>query len=282
MKPIILYTNIFTIKDIDVKNNKYIDMYILWLHNIIKYAQLQHNDTVVTYIDQITFDFIKTYQSFNMLPNLINNFKIYVYPQPNNIKEGMLHRYNVQPILDSTMNLSDQNPYYMYLDVDVFIIKNLRNILEKLPDVPQSIFVRPEGPLLNTNYLGHILTDEQKEQLKIQNMEQFPGFSSGIFAWTNCKNINEFLFTIIQKAMIDNNTYYTIDQPFFNSAIIDNILNTRSFRFCQFDNKYIAHNVIGLHKNTDIVLINLCGEPGDNKLHWDKIMMQTIKQSLEN
>ena len=57
--PIVIYTNLFTIKGRDIKINKYIDMYYIWLFNIIKYANLKSNDCCITFVDNDTFEHIK-------------------------------------------------------------------------------------------------------------------------------------------------------------------------------------------------------------------------------
>ncbi len=283
MKPIVLYTNIFTLTNTDISQNRYIDMYYFWLHNIIQYAKLQPTDICITMIDNVTFEYMKKQNQLNILLPKIN-MHFCIYPQPTTIKEGMLQRYLIQNIINISKPIQNDNPYYIYLDVDVFIIKNIRNLFKQYHENIQSaFFIKAEAHILGPDYLGDIMSDsnDELERLKSNNIDKLAGFSSGIFAWTNCPYIHDFFNRLIQKSIHDNKKYYTVDQPFFNYTIVKHLLDyPHMFTFINFDNNLISHNHCGLHSNRDFVLVNLCGEPGQHEIHWNKIISQILLQNI--
>jgi hypothetical protein len=57
--------------------------------------------------------------------------------------------------------------------------------------------------------------------------------------------------------------YYTIDQPFYNRAVY---MMPRDSRLT----KYVSYNGHGYSKE-DTVLLNCGGEPGRDRIHYDKI-----------
>ncbi len=282
MKPIVLYTNIFTLENTKFSDNKYIDMFYFWLHNVVYYAELQPSDIVIVMIDNATFDYMKTNHTLSLFISKLNiNFCI--YPQPKTLKEGMLNRYHIQHILNISKSIENDNPYYLYLDVDVLVIKNIRKIFSGIPEnIPSSIFIKEESNIMDNNYLGEIISEsDELIQLHKDHISKLQGVSSGIFAWTNSPNILNFFQQLLHKTENDHKQYYTIDQPFFNYTIINNLFKTnKEFNFLRFNNTYIAHNILGLHKDKNFVLVNLCGEPGRHDVHWNKIISQIIIQNI--
>lgn len=280
MVPFVLYSNIYTLKDRDAKTNKYIDMYLLWLTNIIKYANLQKTDMCFTYMDEETYMVIQKNDLFRFLQTQIRNFTIIKYPQPSTHKEGMLRKYIVDPILHHTR---DQNPIYMYLDIDVLIVKDIRTMKMEFNENPQltKLFLYSEmNTIEHGNYYGHLMTDKDKELLRSTN-KQLPGFSAGIFAWQNNIHICEFFNTVLELAFKHHGDLYTIEQPFFNAAIFKYIMEVHQEKivFDRMDNNSIGYNEIGAHLGS-FVLVNFCGEPGDQTLHWNKMYCQLILQLL--
>ena len=116
-----------------------------------------------------------------------------------------------------------------------------------------------------------------EKQLKL------PGFSAGIFGWQNNIHILEFLNYIVQLALDSNAEFYTIEQPFFNAALFKYMCNENSnskFTFVIMSRAAIGHNVIGAHLSPTNVLVNYCGEPADESLHWAKMYHQLLTQLL--
>jgi hypothetical protein len=279
-KTVILYTNIFTLKDKDVKHNRYIDMYYVWLYNIIKYKCLDKNDICITLVDSITYNTILENEPFRDFKKIIPNLLFIEYPQPENIKEGILQRYNIDRIMKYTNNIV--NPYYMHLDVDVLPFKNLRELFkEPINNNKTTIYISPELKLLSNDYYGELITEDDMEILRNKKMLDMPGFSAGIFGWTNSKDIQHFFRFILEKARTTDKPLYTVEQPFFNSAIFHYLFKEIGiFNFILQDKNKISINEIGGNNNKSTVLINFCGVPGDDSLHWNKILFQYFFQEI--
>ena len=288
--PYVLYTNIYTLEGCEPKDNKYIDMYFLWLTNIIKYANLQKTDVCVTFMDEKTYTYLNVLKTekgklFQTLKKQINTFVIIKYTSPSNHKEGMLRKYAVDMMLEYTKPIQEQNPVYMYLDVDVLIVKDIRSLILFLDTMPvtdkTTIFLRNESnPISHPDYFGQLMTDADK-QLLIDRNVQLPGFSAGIFGWQNNANINQFLNHVLTLALSDDKKLYTIEQPFFNAALFHYMFSdSTKFTFLVMSSEQISQNLIGAHLTPSNVLVNYCGEPGDQSLHWDKLYHQLLVQLL--
>lgn len=290
--PYILYTNIYTLLDSEPKYNKYIDMYFLWLANIIKYGNIQKTDVFVTYMDEETYKYLNVSKTekntlFQTLKKQIDKFVIIKYPVPSNHKEGMLRKYAVDMMLECTKPIHEQHPVYMYLDVDVLVVNDIRKLTLQIENVTTfapdktTLFLRNESnPITHPNYFGDLMTDADRQLLKDSKM-QLPGFSAGIFGWQNNIAIKDFLNLILTLAFKSDNTFYTIEQPFFNAALFHYMFyDTTKFVFFVVSRTQIAQNVIGAHLSPTNVLVNYCGEPGDQSFHWDKLYHQLLSQLL--
>lgn len=282
--PVVIYTNLFTLPNKQIANNRYIDMYYVWLYNIIKYAKLSPQDYCITLVDENTLKYIEKSQIYQLFRTLIPNFRIVQYKQPETIKEGILERYNIYKILEITSNIEYLNPLYIHLDIDVLAINDIRMLFtaDNTPLHKTQIYIKPEGEsILDGLYYGELITDEEKELLKNKNLTYIPGLSAGIYGWRNSKHIDTFFNYILEKASTCTKELYTIEQPFFNAAIFNYMFREIGiFNFIILDTKKIGHNTIGAHNNPDSVLINFCGIPGDDMFHWDKILLQLLLQSL--
>lgn len=281
-QPIVIYTNLFTLKDKPVASNKFIDMYIVWLVFILKYAKLGKEDICITFIDEETLNYMLSvsHQKKSLLKLImthIPNLKFIRYPQPTSIKEGMIQRYNVEYIIKHGPS-EETNPYYLYLDVDVLVFQDIRKLflnVSKLSD-KTLLFLRSESTIEMPQYYGEIMTEE--ERLFLQTLSRpVPGFSSGIFGWNNNIHIREFMFHVIHHSLNNSNNYYTIDQPFFNGAVFNYLFrDIRKMRMCIIHPNLIAHNELSTFLNTTYVLGNYCGEPGNEAFHWEKIFHELV------
>lgn len=265
-------------------------MYFLWLTNIIKYGNIQKTDVVVTYIDEETYTYLNVTKTekntlYQRLKKHIDKFVIIKYPVPTNHKEGMLRKYAVDMMLDYTKPIHDQNPIYMYLDVDVLVVKDIRTLTLQIDNVSTldktTLFLRNESnPITHPDYFGQLMTDGDK-QLLIDRNRQLPGFSAGIFGWQNNKDIKQFLDKVISLALTSDKKLYTIEQPFFNAALFNYMFyDTTKFIFIVMFREQIGQNVVGAHLSPTNVLMNYCGEPGDESVHWDKMYHQLLTQLL--
>lgn len=288
----VLYTNLFTIKDNDASKNKFIDIYFIWLSNIIAYAKLTKNDYCVTFMDEKTYEYIHANQAilimfrtlyFNILKT--TNFMIIPYSQPTSIKMGMLQRYMIDGLLDYTKSIAELHPIYIYLDLDVLIMSDIRT--SKFSTVFQDddkkektkLFLNKEMQMIGPNYYGQLMTEDEKNVLIANRVD---GFTSGTFGWQNNKSIVMFMHHILSRAFSTEKLFYTVDQPFFNSAIVHYIFREpNNIVMIIMDESKIVSNKIGCHLDSNCLFANFCGEPGNDSFHWNKILHQFISQLIE-
>lgn len=275
--PIIIYTNLFTLSNRNVKDNKYIDMFYVWLFNIIKNGKLTMSDYCIIFIDNVTIEYIRKSCIYTFLIQYIQNFKIIEYNQPNTIKDGILQRYNIKNIINITYNVEYLNPYYIHLDIDVLVINDIRKLFVNNYENHNNttIYLRKEGKLLDSNYYGDIITTDEKQILDRSGMLYMPGFSAGIYAWRNSKDIKEYFEFVLNMAKKTTKELYTVEQPFFNGAVFNYFFKKRGiFNFVILDDICVGHNRFSNQVSSNTILLNFCGIPGDESFHWDKILME--------
>jgi lipopolysaccharide biosynthesis glycosyltransferase len=258
------------------------------LNNIINYGKLTQNDYCISFLDEVTFNYLNTNILFISLAAKLKNFYYILYKQPVNIKEGMMKRYDIEEILKITKQIENLHPHYMYLDVDVIVLNDIRKLFtnEEILDKTKVYLVADKRfDFLDNMFFGGVVTKENEELIKSKNIN-LPGFSSGMFGWSNSESVLDYFNYIKIKATSIDKELYTIDQPFFNAAIFNFLFNvTNKFNFNILDNNKIKINLL-VNKNTllsesnEIVLVDYCGAPGDESLHWSKIFSQLVLQNL--
>jgi len=274
--PIVLYTNLFTLGHHNKTKNKYIDMFFIWLMYVVKFAALKTGDVCVMLIDEVTFAHLSTNPILHMLCQRIPQCKIIHYPQPTHIKAGMLERFNLHRYMDLSHSLN------IYLDIDVLVIQNIRQmIVDPVMDQITTFYVKQEGELLHTNYYGELASEEDKT-LIASTCPTMTGFTSGIFAWKNAKDVHEFFNMVVERAKADTQEYYTVDQPYFNAAVFHYLFKKNNVcRFQPLLPHCVGHNLFSTQVQPHTVLLNFCGIPGDDDFHWNKILNQLILTSLD-
>jgi hypothetical protein len=290
MNPVVIFTNLFTLENKSVDNNKYIDIYFIWLNNIIKYGKLDEKDYCITFIDEVTFQYLSQNVLFISIINKIKNCIYILYKQPKTIKEGIMKRYDVDELMKVTKNIEELNPQYLHLDIDVLVVSNIRKLFSNTENnnnnkTTINLTADNHWEFLNGMFYGELASEEDIEIIKSRNIK-IPGFSAGIFGWSNSIGIKEYFNFIKSKALSIDKEMYTVEQPFFNAAIFNYFFKEPGrFNFNILDKNKIKMNIL-LDKNTifnesnEIVLIDYCGSPGDDKLHWNKIFGQLILQDL--
>ena len=273
--PIVLYTNLFTLEHHNKTKNKYIDMFYIWLMYVVKFAALKEGDICVMLIDEVTFAHLSTNSILPFLCQRIPQCKIIHYPQPKHIKDGMLERFNLHRYMDLSQSLN------IYLDIDVLVIQNIRHMItEHVTDQITTFYLKPEGELLHTNYYGELASEEDKT-LIVSVCPTMTGFTSGIFAWKNAKDVNEFFSMIVERAKATSQEYYTVDQPYFNAAVFQYVFKKPDVcRFQLLSPHSVGHNLFSTQVQPHTILLNFCGIPGDDDFHWNKILNQLIITSL--
>jgi len=242
MGSICLYTILFTLPD--KETNKYTDMFLMWLSCLVKNAGLTSEDKLVLLADKKSLKLINE-DTLDILMNALEcRHEIIVCDPVTNIKEGMLLRFNTFEYTQDVL---------MYLDVDILVLKNIH-----LP-FGNKLYVQAEGLLTDDNYGASITI----------NKENRAGFSSGKFA-IGSKEIRDTLFKdVLEFATKDTNTYFTVDQPYFNEAIL--YVPRTDIDISIFKNPIVSTNREA-YNATRTVFLDCMGMPGDESLHWEKII----------
>ncbi len=294
--PITLYINLFTLCDKDPKENKYIDIFYIWFSYLIKYSKLKLDDTFVLMIDTKTFDFLKSSYMFKTLIQLRNNlfkFNIITYEPPISVENGMVMRYHIKTL----PNINKQQ-IFIHLDIDVLITNDIRMLFEEndiaiTNNTKSILYIKNHGFMLENNFYGELITDEEKQYLKTTNQENMGGFTSGIFAWINQPNSNyclRFFEQVLEKDKDINDTLYTNkdikklythDQVCFNYAIFQNAFKPSEMKMKMIKFNNINNNEPFTKNSINTILVDYCGIPGDDSFHWNKIFYQLIINFLE-
>jgi len=261
-----IYTVLFTLDGKDPSKNKYVDMFFIWFLFLKKFGDVS-NTNICLYIDTTTMEYLKTIDRFN---NILSNCQVFPFPSPSSLMEGMKRRYIV------AQNFQNTNPgqLYMYMDLDVLVYKPL-SILLNTSNTDKLFYIHTEenlfglaGNILSDNYVGTRISFTDKEKESFQHMG---GISSGLFAWHHMNSeFSEFFKNILDTIQNDYQKYYTVDQPYFNEAVLRYIPNEL---VCVMDSHLIGFNQIYKDIETiPYVLINYAGEPGDDSLHFSKLL----------
>jgi hypothetical protein len=172
---------------------------------------------------------------------------------PNSLLEGMVHKYSV---------FSYEEEFLMYCDLDVFVYRNLSLLNLGKTD---SLYLHAEGKISETEY-NEAFNKEEKEVLQ----ENAPGFSAGKFIIRG-QNIRDILFKKINSLIgAFKTTYFTVEQPHFNKAIYALINEIPINPF--FITTPLISNNFKEFSESDTILIDFQGLPGDGAFHLDKIL----------
>jgi len=242
MKSICLYTILFTLPG--KETNKYADMFLMWLSCIVKNAGLMRDDKLVLLADKKSLDLLSEDALDTLMNTLDCQHQIILCDPVTNIKEGMLLRFKPFEYTQDVL---------MYLDVDILVLKDIH-----LP-FGNKLYLHAEGLLTDDNYGASITI----------NKENRVGFSSGKFA-IGSKELRDTLFKdVIEFANSDTNIYFTVDQPYFNEAIL--YVNRTDIDIGIFISPVVSTNR-EKYNATRTVLIDFMGMPGDESIHWNKII----------
>jgi len=246
---------LFTLKGKPVKENKYVQIFIMWLSICLKNAGLDQNDVLHIKMDSDTFEYLKNHPVFVALHNKNTCVvKLLLCPPPSTIQEGMMMKY---------IQINYEQDIYMYCDIDVLITKPLRLLIENMK--PETIYVHTEGPLVDPNYSG-CFTEEEISKIN----KNLPGFSAGKFIIYGKNLYRDLLNSILRVSYVNSKIHYTVEQPFFNKGLYGLNINLYNIDQTVLGMDTVSPNCHFYSKNTT-VLLDAMGEPGDGEIHFDKI-----------
>ena len=253
MKSISLSCLLYTLKDKEVKDNLYLDIFYVWLGKVIQSGGLRENDLIQLDVDSRTCDYLENTQT--VLPVLLEklpcSFSTIIVEPPSTILEGMMKRFN---IIDYSQDI------YLYCDIDILISNSLHTLIDTLND--NTLYLCKEGHLYDENYsAGFSDTIENKTM---------PGFSSGKFIITG-KGLHYSFFTMINSICDYSTDYYTKDQPFFNKAIYM-IPRDKVSVDINLLTEYVSFNGNDEYDKNKTIFNDMAGNVGDGKSHATKIM----------
>lgn len=241
---------VFTLLDKSLEENKYINIFILWLSHLIQCGDLQKEDALYIFTDKRTIDYIQESTIFSRLKTkTVFKISVILSPSPTTLLEGMMQKYIVFPYTQDI---------YMYCDIDILIVNSLKKITNRM--IPNHIYACAEGFLKDPNYSADFPTDYPMDDTSA-------GLSAGKFAVYG-KDVHNFLFKTIQSLCNHDTRYYTLEQPFFNHAILVKLPDTISCDVHLLDSPVVSFNGIDYEKGKT-VLLDCAGEPGNGEVHYE-------------
>jgi hypothetical protein len=236
-----------------VENNRYIEIFILWLAQLAKVKALSPADSLHITIDCDTLSHCKkTYASFDYLIKYLPNVVFHIEKAPSTLLEGMMWKFIKHEYLQDI---------FMYFDIDIYVMKPLHIITDQMH--PNKIYLMQEGNLTHPNY-----NEAFPESIRATLTEYHPAYSAGKFAITS-ENIRDIIFEQITKRCDYTSNYYCMEQNFFNC-----ILYEISSDFLDID-VFVSPSIIYNGSNYDAkytVLYDCAGDPANGKMHIAKYM----------
>lgn len=268
-----LYTVLFTLDDVPCHKNKYIDIFITWFTFLSKSKSLNENDLLLIFIDKYTLQYLQSLKSFiNILytSNLINITAYIILKQPKTVIEGCMWKYNV---LDTKILSQYNKDIYIYMDTDVLINKSFKIITDQMR--PNTICVHEANYFYPNYYFEGIPQNEMDIFINFS----VKGVNAGHFAFYGKSIMLEIFNKIIEYNKTETN-YKTLEQPLFNRAIYNYYIIEKKINELHTINSFVSNYSIPL--NFDSVLIDCCGDPGNDLEHYEKVInVLLLKYLLE-
>lgn len=268
---VLLYTNLFTLKNTLVSLNKYVDMFHIWLKYAACNAGLTPTDRMLVFIDSETLGHIRgvcplIVKTINEFPCKID---LVTVSQEVNLFRGMIAKYS---LFDGEW--STNYAKIIYTDVDVLILHDLHNI--KMP-APDTLYIAAEGDITDAAYLGHIA---YPEELTFASNGKMPGATGSIFAISPGANTRAF-FKEMRLALTNNLNdpdLLAVEQPYFNRTIVRGIIHdilVVSYDLTDVVKRYVDGNPA----TSSHVFVNFSGAARAPYIHLQK-MIQAMTDEL--
>lgn len=270
MPTVTVVTNLFTLADRHVEENAYLQMYLLWLLTLRNSGSLQAGDRHLLIIDSRSLEYLVKQTAFpDIGKTLVTPILVHTVPPPTTLLEGCLGRYTAIPF---------STDCYFYMDVDILILKSIHAVVDRVT-VP-GLYVHGEGELETSNYGALFSPTELAAALKT-----FVGISSGKWlivgrdAWDS---FQESFTQVLAARSPEWNTLYTLDQPIYNYAVWKETQRGRLVDDGAFHSPVVCSNsVLSEGENADdVVLLDLCGDPGNQSMHMNKMISNFIITQL--
>lgn len=264
----LLYTVCFTPKGKEPSSNKYVDMLFIWLRFLQRYGNVLATDTILVITDVETKKYIDSMYLDVVIPL---TYRYCILEQPETVQIGTSFRYTIY-----THTEISKETVVCYTDVDMLIIKDIHWIEQLVQADHSSFFVYPEHTIRHFNYLGPL---SKEEEVLFEGFEELfavhPGMSSSFFAFQGSAYdaLFEQLGSTIKTSEKSN---YAFDQPFFNRMLLLASYKQRQFQILFFQPFVVEYNTLRSKCKERTCLINMCGEPGEQNIHWIKMFMALL------
>jgi hypothetical protein len=242
---------LFTLVAKDPSENKYVEVFLLWLSQLIKCAELGPQDTLEILCDQPTLQYMKN-TPFPQLMGVLSCKKMCIQlPQPRTLLQGCMWKY---------MLFDYSEDIFFYCDIDILIIKPLVLLFKEVSQ--NTLFAHIEGTLANPNF--------NSDLPKGSYISEEKGYSAGKFIITG-KELRNRVFEYIQTLYSQNPAapYFCLEQPFYNRALYD-LKGTYTLNISLLNDDTICKNNTDYRKE-NCVLFDCNGIPGDDARHLRKI-----------
>lgn len=235
---------------------KYVDMFLLFLESIFIYGNLDNYTDVLVYTSTYFMNKIK--QSY-----LFNNDKIKfeindTYDNIDKACKARLDLFNLSSIINYNKIL--------YLDTDILVKDDINKVFNVCEE--DILYVLEEGVIDDpTDCYGLTLFGNE-----INNYNDKTAFTSGIILFNNCDKIKDLFIKINENIIESPHQFNTYDQPY----IVYN-----AFKYNLYNNKILKSLVVNTDNNiySDKVIHHFPGGPGNSrpKIETMTIFLNNIK-----
>jgi len=265
---VLLYTILFTLDDLPVHKNQYIQMYLMWISCVVKTKSLNENDCCILITDKFTVSHLLHNTIFQKLIRQLScEFQYIVNKAPKTLMEGCMWKYNT---LTEQVIKPFAKDIVFYSDIDILLNGSIKQITDFMK--PNSIIVQEENSFDLTYFSEGIPDDEKKEIIK--HFPSVKGLSAGKFGIYG-NSIMYNLFSKIQEYGIKKTDYYTLEQPLFNRAVFNTVIYDKNINLSfNLNNKcsHLKDNLNTSCPNSDIILYDCSGRPGDYAEHMERLI----------
>ncbi len=240
-------------------------MFLIWLKFVEAFGCLKPTDTICVIVDTETKKYL------DALPIKSFSYRCIEVGQPSTIQEGTQFRYRIYE-----SGLIEDNTCVWYTDVDMLIIKDIHWLEAQIQ--PKSLVVYPEYSLRHFTYLGDLTEEDMIFFDEFPDVyTRHPGMTSTIFGFQG-DLLKAPFEELVSKMRASTITHYTLDQPFFNRMVLWQSYKKQTFEVSFLQKNCIAYNELRSMCSPEVCLVNYCGEPGDQELHWMKMFMALLAE----
>ena len=254
MKSICLSCLLYTLKDKEVKDNMYIDVFFQWLAMVIKNSGLGEADLIHINMDMRTIEYLENEDNIgpSLLTKLKCPYKIYAFDPPKTSLEGMMNKY--------TFNEYTQD-VYIYTDIDMFILNPLSNMVSEL-NTDTYYFLK--GVSLDNKFYSEGFPSDF---IPPDILPTLSGFNASLFIITNTILRNVF-FSRINELCDYSSEYLCVEQPYFNRAIYE---IPRKELSVNIELLSVYAEFFGSDYNPKITFLDFCGDTSNGLSHFIKM-----------